>query len=49
MPLLYVTGYDREALPTERQDTVILGKPVDAERLARAAALLFRRPADIRT
>lgn len=46
VPLLYVTGYDREALPEERRGAVVLGKPIDADRLVRAAARLFRRSPD---
>lgn len=46
VPLLYVTGYDRDALPAERRGALILGKPINADRLAQAAARLFRRPAD---
>ena len=37
VPILYVTGYDARALPPDRRDAVILGKPVDRDRLIRAA------------
>lgn len=46
VPVLYVTGYDREALPDDRRNAVILGKPVNAERLVRAAADLIRSGRD---
>lgn len=42
-PMLFVTGYDPGALPADRRDAVILGKPVDRRRLVEAAAACFAK------
>ena len=45
VPVLYVTGYDIAALPPDRRQAVVLGKPVDAALLARSADQVFRTSA----
>ena len=46
IPFVFASGYDKEALPDEYREAVLLGKPVDAPAIIKALGRVLNRNAD---